>query len=240
MSNLLKVNKHENSDHGSERRPCQPMLVFKQMVPRDLGVSIIRLLSRILISKPRTWPNFLSLLMFTSYHGLLQVYYLLETVITIATRCNNLESAFSFHINSLHWCSYRPPRQAGRGPLSTARWGKRAREKRHNCPRSTAGLQFPNPDCKTRTTAHLLFSLLNFTLYDAISNTWTLLKYCWLSGKESVCQCRKALGWEDLLEKEKATHFSILAWKIPWTEEPGGLQSMGSQKSWTWLRIHAH
>ena len=31
------------------------------------------------------------------------------------------------------------------------------------------------------------------------------------------------LGWEDLLEEEMATHFSILAWKIPWTEEPGGL-----------------
>ena len=38
------------------------------------------------------------------------------------------------------------------------------------------------------------------------------------------------LGWEDLLEKAMATHSSILAWKIPWTEEPGGLQSMGSQR----------
>ena len=40
----------------------------------------------------------------------------------------------------------------------------------------------------------------------------------------------KSLGWEDLLEKEMATHSSILAWKIPWTEKPGGLQSMGSQR----------
>ena len=40
----------------------------------------------------------------------------------------------------------------------------------------------------------------------------------------------QALGWEDPLEKEMATHSSILAWKIPWTEEPGGLQSMGSLK----------
>ena len=39
-----------------------------------------------------------------------------------------------------------------------------------------------------------------------------------------------SLGWEDLLEKEMATHSSILAWKIPWTEEPGKLQSMGSQR----------
>ena len=41
------------------------------------------------------------------------------------------------------------------------------------------------------------------------------------------------LGWGDLLEKEMATHSSILAWRIPGTEEPGGLQSMGSQKTQT-------
>ena len=40
----------------------------------------------------------------------------------------------------------------------------------------------------------------------------------------------QSLGWEDPLEKGMATHFSILAWKIPWTEEPGGLQSMGSKR----------
>ena len=40
----------------------------------------------------------------------------------------------------------------------------------------------------------------------------------------------QSLGWEDPLEKEMATHSSILAWRIPWMEEPGGLQSMGSQK----------
>ena len=40
----------------------------------------------------------------------------------------------------------------------------------------------------------------------------------------------QSLGWEDPLEKEMATHSSILAWKIPWTEELGGLQSMGSQR----------
>ena len=38
------------------------------------------------------------------------------------------------------------------------------------------------------------------------------------------------LGQEDLLEKEMATHFSILAWKFPWMEEPSRLQSMGSQR----------
>ena len=40
----------------------------------------------------------------------------------------------------------------------------------------------------------------------------------------------QSLDWEDPLEKEMATHFSILAWEIPWTEEPGGLQSMGSRR----------
>ena len=44
-----------------------------------------------------------------------------------------------------------------------------------------------------------------------------------------------SLGWEDPLEKEVATHSSILAWEIPWTEETGYLLSMGSQKSQTQL-----
>ena len=41
------------------------------------------------------------------------------------------------------------------------------------------------------------------------------------------------IGWEDPLEKEMATHSSIFAWEIPWTNEPGRLESMESQKSWT-------
>ena len=45
----------------------------------------------------------------------------------------------------------------------------------------------------------------------------------------------QSLDWEDPLEKGMATHSSILAWEIPWTEKPGGLQSMGSQKSRTQL-----
>ena len=45
----------------------------------------------------------------------------------------------------------------------------------------------------------------------------------------------QSLGGEDSLEKQMATHSSILAWETPWTEKPGGLQSMGSQKSWTQL-----
>ena len=46
----------------------------------------------------------------------------------------------------------------------------------------------------------------------------------------------RSLGQEDPLEKEMATHSSILAWRIPWTEEPGGLHIVhGVAKSWTWL-----
>ena len=41
----------------------------------------------------------------------------------------------------------------------------------------------------------------------------------------------RSLGWEDPLEKEMATHSSILAWRIPWTEELGGLQCMGRKES---------
>ena len=54
---------------------------------------------------------------------------------------------------------------------------------------------------------------------------------CSSVGKESAYSAEtqvRSLGWEDPLEKEMATHSSILAWKISWTQEPGGLQSMGS------------
>ena len=50
-------------------------------------------------------------------------------------------------------------------------------------------------------------------------------------GKEPACNAGdlgQSLGWEDCLEEGSAAHCSILAWRIPWTEEPGGLQSMGS------------
>ena len=52
----------------------------------------------------------------------------------------------------------------------------------------------------------------------------------------------QSLGQEDAQEKEMATHSNIFAWEIPWTEEPGGLQSMGFQESDTtlWLNYHHH
>ena len=50
----------------------------------------------------------------------------------------------------------------------------------------------------------------------------------------------RTLGWEDPLEKDMATHSSILAWRIPWTEELGGLQSMGRKESDTTEQLHFH
>ena len=50
----------------------------------------------------------------------------------------------------------------------------------------------------------------------------------------------RSLGLEDPLEKEMAIHSSNIAWKMPWTEEPGRLQSMGSQESGTTERLHFH
>ena len=58
----------------------------------------------------------------------------------------------------------------------------------------------------------------------------------WCRGKESTYQCVRcrtqvrSLGQKDPLEEEMATHSSVLVWKIPWTEEPGGSQSRGSQR----------
>ena len=50
-----------------------------------------------------------------------------------------------------------------------------------------------------------------------------------------------SLGWEVLLEKKMATHLSIFAWKIPWTEEADGLESMGSQRvGINWVTEHAY
>ena len=67
--------------------------------------------------------------------------------------------------------------------------------------------------------------------YDKFMLIKTLGHPSWLSGKESACNAGvRSLGQEDSLEKEMATYSSIFAWRIPQTEEPGGLQSMGLQR----------
>ena len=56
-----------------------------------------------------------------------------------------------------------------------------------------------------------------------------------LDGRYTLCFTKPILGTEDPLEKEMAAHSSLLVWEIPWSEEPGGLQSVGLQKSRTGL-----
>ena len=68
------------------------------------------------------------------------------------------------------------------------------------------------PDFRTSLVAHMVKRL------STMQETWV-----------------RALGWEDPLEKQMAIHSSTIAWKIPWTEEPGRLQSMGAAKSRTRL-----
>src|SRR5574341_967679 len=67
-------------------------------------------------------------------------------------------------------------------------------------------------DCSHEIKRHLLLVAQRLKHLPAMWETWV-----------------RSLGWEDPLEKEMATHSSILAWRIPWTEEPGRLQNMGSQ-----------
>ena len=70
---------------------------------------------------------------------------------------------------------------------------------------------------------------------------WASLMTQWQRIHLAVQETRvQALGWEDPLEEETATHSSILAWRIPWTEEPGGLQSTGLQSRTRLKRLSMH
>ena len=91
------------------------------------------------------------------------------------------------------------------------------------CPRIHA-------DKKNNKSGHLLLLISMLSLVP-----YTCVLPMWLSGKKSSCQCRRCRFYPWVGKKEMATRSSILAWEIPWTEEPGGLQSMGSQKSQTQL-----
>ncbi|CAM9362085.1 unnamed protein product [Rangifer tarandus platyrhynchus] len=93
-------------------------------------------------------------------------------------------------------------------------------------------------------------------LFPKTSFLWICGFPCSSVGKRICLQCRRpwvwSLGWEDPLEKETATHSSILAWRILWTEKPGGLQSVGLRRvrhdlgtklpppSWVWELLPIH
>ena len=72
----------------------------------------------------------------------------------------------------------------------------------------------------------LQFSFLKWRNWDTVELSWWLRRSSLPAMQENWVW---SLGQEDPLEKEMATHFSILAWRIPWMEEPGGPQPMGSQ-----------
>ena len=92
--------------------------------------------------------------------------------------------------------------------------------------------------------------------YSLYNNFWSNIFTIWMlprctSGKELTCQCRRcnvirvwSQGREDPLKEDMATHSSILSWRIPWTEEPGGVWSIGSQRAghdWSdFTHTHTH
>ena len=75
------------------------------------------------------------------------------------------------------------------------------------------------PDVDGAGSGSLLDSILSTLLAQMVKNP-PVMQEAWV----------QSLGWEDPLEEGMATRFSILAWEIPWTEEPGGLQSRGGHK----------
>ena len=86
------------------------------------------------------------------------------------------------------------------------------------------------------TQINYLVSFPSFFFYGVPEHSW------WLSGKESAYNAGNARETFAILGlgERNGTHSSILAWEIPWTEELGRLQFMGSKKSWTWLSKHTH
>ena len=78
--------------------------------------------------------------------------------------------------------------------------------------------------------AVLLTALLKGNTPEAEVVLWPNIHLKWLTGKKKSACNSGDLGWEDPLEEGMSTDSSILAWRIPWTEQPGGLQSMGSQR----------
>ena len=108
--------------------------------------------------------------------------------------------------------------------------------------------------CPAASTYHSPLQFLSFPWEIPILSIFTIVIFLflstifpglsrWLSGKEFICQCRRcgfdsSLDQEDPLEMRKEIHSSILAWETPWTEEPGGLRSIESQRvRHTWSKL---
>ena len=99
-------------------------------------------------------------------------------------------------------------------------------------PHAELPVSFLNPQGALQKILNWYFPVFRYlnTTSQFMETQW--LRIC-LSVQETEEIWVRSLGWEDPLEKEMATHSSTLAWEVTWTEEPGGLQSMGSQKSRT-------
>ena len=104
-------------------------------------------------------------------------------------------------------------------------------------------------ETKSRFTSSFASVLLNMTNQTGIifkvfgENVFTQSEYQIVKNLPAMREiCVQSLGWEDLLEEGMATHSSILAWRIPWIEEPGRIQSIGSQRVghyWSDLAPHS-
>ena len=91
------------------------------------------------------------------------------------------------------------------------------------------------PPCRQHRFTQSIIKILSMPLTRAdnplLCCYWVSLLAQQVKSLPAVWESRvRSLAWEDVLEKERATHSGILAWRIPWTEEPGGLQSMGSHR----------
>ena len=97
--------------------------------------------------------------------------------------------------------------------------------------RSGTAHKKPPVKCFLTLSLRVLCTLMFIAALPTVAKIWKELPW-WLSDKQSTSQAGEVnwiLSWENTLEKEMASHSSILTWEIPWTEEPGRLQSMRSE-----------
>ena len=101
----------------------------------------------------------------------------------------------------------------------------------HRCLKTELIKDPENPNSESlRFSFFSLYFFFNF--YCSIVDRWPSLVVLMVKNPPVMQEARvPSLGLEDLLEEGKTTHSSVLAWRISWTEEPGGLQSMGSQRA---------
>ena len=118
----------------------------------------------------------------------------------------------------------------GEQSLTAAPWPPESIPGQQPQPRHEPSLSNPlTPERVTALQQKAFLSLLYYFLHPSFTGASLVVQS--VKNLPSVGEiCVRSLGWEDPLEEGMATHSSTLAWRIPWREEPGGLQSMGSQR----------